>query len=51
MQGALSEAGRRKDVFLAILAHEGRNPLVPIRNDARDLESLPPQIQWKQGHR
>ena len=28
----LFEAGRRKDEFLAILAHELRNPLAPIRN-------------------
>ena len=29
---ALKEAGRRKDEFLAMLAHELRNPLAPIRN-------------------
>src|SRR5262249_36478262 len=29
---ALGEADRRKDEFLAMLAHELRNPLVPIRN-------------------
>jgi PAS domain S-box-containing protein len=29
---ALREADRRKDEFLAILAHELRNPLTPIRN-------------------
>jgi PAS domain S-box-containing protein len=28
---ALREAGRRKDEFLAVLAHELRNPLAPIR--------------------
>src|SRR5262249_5007640 len=29
---ALREADRRKDEFLAMLAHELRNPLAPIRN-------------------
>lgn len=29
---AVVEAGRRKDEFLALLAHELRNPLAPIRN-------------------
>jgi two-component system CheB/CheR fusion protein len=29
---ALKEADRRKDEFLAVLAHELRNPLAPIRN-------------------
>jgi PAS domain S-box-containing protein len=31
-ESALAEAGRRKDEFLAMLAHELRNPLAPIRN-------------------
>ena len=31
-QDALKEAARRKDEFLAMLAHELRNPLAPIRN-------------------
>jgi signal transduction histidine kinase len=30
--GQLRDADRRKDVFLAMLAHELRNPLAPIRN-------------------
>ena len=33
----LSEAGRRKDEFLATLAHELRNPLAPIRNGLQIL--------------
>ena len=33
----LSEADRRKDEFLAMLAHELRTPLAPIRNAARVL--------------
>ncbi len=32
---ALREADRRKDEFLAMLAHELRNPLAPIRNAAQ----------------
>lgn len=36
---ALHEADRRKNVFLATLAHELRNPLAPIRTAARLLES------------
>lgn len=31
-EAALREADRRKDEFLAVLAHELRNPLAPIRN-------------------
>jgi two-component system, chemotaxis family, CheB/CheR fusion protein len=31
-ENALREAGRRKDEFLAMLGHELRNPLAPIRN-------------------
>jgi signal transduction histidine kinase/ActR/RegA family two-component response regulator len=34
---ALKEADRRKDEFLAILAHELRNPLAPIRNSLEIL--------------
>ncbi len=33
----LSEADRRKDEFLAMLAHELRNPLAPIRNSLEIL--------------
>ena len=34
---ALREADRRKDEFLAVLSHELRNPLAPIRNAATIL--------------
>jgi PAS domain S-box-containing protein len=34
---ALKEADQRKDQFLAMLAHELRNPLVPIRNGLQIL--------------
>jgi signal transduction histidine kinase/CheY-like chemotaxis protein len=34
---ALQDANRRKDEFLAMLAHELRNPLAPIRNAAEIL--------------
>ena len=38
----LAEADRRKDEFLAMLAHELRNPLAPIRNGIDVLQILPP---------
>jgi PAS domain S-box-containing protein len=38
-QSALREADRRKDEFLATLAHELRNPLAPIRHAAQALNS------------
>jgi signal transduction histidine kinase/CHASE3 domain sensor protein/ActR/RegA family two-component response regulator len=34
----LRDADQRKDTFLAVLAHELRNPLAPIRNAARILQ-------------
>ncbi|HKQ56686.1 MAG TPA: ATP-binding protein [Candidatus Eisenbacteria bacterium] len=42
-QEALREADRRKDEFLAILSHELRNPLGPIRNAAHFLKLKGPQ--------
>jgi len=46
---ALRDADRHKDEFIAILAHELRNPLAPIRS-AVDLMSLmaleDPQLRW-----
>ena len=38
----LRQADRHKDEFLAILAHELRNPLAPIANAARLLKTLYP---------
>jgi signal transduction histidine kinase len=48
-EAALKEADRQKDEFLAILAHELRNPLAPIRNAVQimsrvDVEN--PHILW-----
>jgi len=37
VENALKEADRRKSEFLAILAHELRNPLAPIRNGLQIL--------------
>lgn len=39
---ALLEADRRKDEFLATLAHELRNPLAPIRNSLEILKRAQP---------
>jgi PAS domain S-box-containing protein len=38
-EAALREADRRKDEFLATLAHELRNPLAPVSNGLHILES------------
>jgi PAS domain S-box-containing protein len=35
---ALQDADRRKDEFIAVLAHELRNPLAPVRNAAHYLK-------------
>lgn len=42
---ALDEANRRKDEFLATLAHELRNPLAPIRNGVEVLRMSGPPSQ------
>jgi PAS domain S-box-containing protein len=45
----LKDVNRRKDEFLAMLAHELRNPLAPIRNAAQLLNvhsSGRPEIEW-----
>lgn len=60
-ENELREADRRKDVFLATLAHELRNPLAPIRNGARllalsqsglepHLRSIPGMIERQSEH-
>jgi signal transduction histidine kinase/ActR/RegA family two-component response regulator len=49
MRETLAESDRRKDEFLATLAHELRNPLAPVRNAIHILRArLPPtpELQW-----
>src|SRR5579883_1568999 len=46
---ALKEADRHKDEFLAMLAHELRNPLAPIHNAVELMRMEPlddPQLNW-----
>lgn len=46
---AAEEAGRRKDEFLAMLSHELRNPLAPIRTALEVLRRIAPsdpQFTW-----
>jgi PAS domain S-box-containing protein len=43
VEAALREADRRKDEFLATLAHELRNPLAPIRNSLHILRVTGPK--------
>src|SRR5689334_8715923 len=48
-EAALKEADRHKDEFLAVLAHELRNPLAPIRNAVEIMRRSPladPQLAW-----
>jgi PAS domain S-box-containing protein len=48
-EALLKEADGRKDEFLAMLAHELRNPLAPIRNAVQILRLLgpaEPRLQW-----
>lgn len=49
---ALRAADRRKDDFLATLAHELRNPLAPIRNAVAILDrksALDSEVAWSHG--
>lgn len=48
-EAALKDADRHKDEFLAILAHELRNPLAPIRNAVQIMTRLQlenPHLCW-----
>ena len=48
---ALQEADRRKDEFLAMLAHELRNPLAPVSHAVEILRqgAAPAEVQWARG--
>jgi signal transduction histidine kinase len=49
VEHALKEADRHKDEFLAMLAHELRNPLAPILNAVQLMRRKPlgdPQLVW-----
>jgi signal transduction histidine kinase len=49
VEQALKEADRHKDEFLAMLAHELRNPLAPIHNAIELMRIKPlndPQLNW-----
>ncbi len=49
VEQALKEADRQKDEFLAMLAHELRNPLAPILNAVQLMRRRPvadPQLDW-----
>ena len=43
----IREINRRKDVFLATLAHELRNPLAPIKNSIKLLQNLNKDFESK----
>ncbi|WP_232477673.1 hybrid sensor histidine kinase/response regulator [Caballeronia calidae] len=49
-EAKLKDADRRKDIFLATLAHELRNPLAPVRNAAHllghDAGADPVKREW-----
>jgi signal transduction histidine kinase/DNA-binding response OmpR family regulator len=48
-EARLEEASRRKDEFLAMLSHELRNPLAPIRNAVEVIRLIAPpepKLRW-----
>ena len=48
-EAKLQESNRRKDEFLAMLSHELRNPLAPIRNSVeviRRIAPADPKLGW-----
>ncbi|MEX2221627.1 MAG: CHASE3 domain-containing protein [Candidatus Rokuibacteriota bacterium] len=52
VERALEDADQRKDEFLAMLAHELRNPLAPIRNAAHTLGLIgtsDERVRWVSG--
>jgi signal transduction histidine kinase/DNA-binding response OmpR family regulator len=49
VEAKLQESNRRKDEFLAMLSHELRNPLAPIRTALEVVRRLPtdePKLHW-----
>ncbi len=49
LMAALKDSDQRKDEFLAILAHELRNPLAPVRNAVKVLHAKGqdvPEVEW-----
>jgi PAS domain S-box-containing protein len=51
-EAALKDADRKKDEFVATVAHELRNPLAPIRNALQILTAKgppDPELQWARG--
>jgi signal transduction histidine kinase/CheY-like chemotaxis protein len=51
LMSAMKEADKRKDEFLAMLAHELRNPLAPVRNAVQILRRHAPdgeEVVWAQ---